>query len=402
MVWLLIVLLLVFFAIIFFIFIDLHLGKKANLHKAFPLEKKNRESQVTFFPSGDTFFNHLIQDLKAANDHIHVLFYIFRQDFIGSKLLDILELKAKEGVTVRIMVDQFGCSISLRNKHRLKKAGVLFTTTPPIGFPYFFFKLNQRNHRKIVVCDGRVGYIGGYNIGDEYLGRNPHFGRWRDFHLRLVGDGVQDLQSSFLQDWHQKKKRIQINTNNQRYFPALHKGTQSITLFRTNGALLEEEFYQKIGQAKKSLIIATAYFIPGEKLIKAIIKAAKRGVDIKIIVPKKSDHLFVREAAFPYYQRLLMNGVRIYQYYRGFFHTKALLIDERVAYIGTANFDQRSMFINFEQHVFVYDQTIISEVNNILDYDISISSPLTIKEYEERSFLFKLKEKVGQLISDYL
>ncbi|WP_413377838.1 cardiolipin synthase [Alkalihalobacillus sp. 1P02AB] len=381
------------------VWLDFRLGRKSLIINEEPIELVIRESRMQLLTTGDQFVECLTQDLFHAKKHIHMLFYIFRDDHIGQKMIDLLELKAKQGVKVRLMVDMFGCKISFRNKRKLKKAGVKLHLTPPLTFPYFFFKLNQRNHRKIVICDSNIAYFGGYNIGDEYLGRDPKFGRWRDLHIRMQGSGVQDLQKSFLNDWEDVCHK---SFEDASFYPVLQPGTQKLIMFPTNGLFLEEQHLKHIEAAKHSITIATAYFIPSERLMKALIQATKRGVQIKIILPKKSDHPLVREAAFPFFDSLLRSGVQIYQYYRGFFHTKAILFDNDSAYLGTANFDKRSIFINLEQNSYIYDKDFIKLMAAEIDYDISISHQLTIEEYQNRGIYFRLKEKVASAVSDFL
>lgn len=390
---------LLLFIIIVWLRYDFRAGMRRQRREATRHTQKTRCGDVELFGDGDTFFVNLFQDIKQAKHHIHLLFYIFRGDHIGTQLLGLLEDKTKEGVSIRILVDRFGCKLSRSQKKKMKKAGIHFAYSHPPQFPFLFFTLNRRNHRKIVIIDGKTGYIGGFNVGDEYLGRSAKFGLWRDFHLRLQGDGVQDLQEQFLQDWTTAKQTYIEETA---LYPVLDQGRHPLRILPTDGSYLEETFIALICQAKRSIIIGTPYYIPGRQLQQELISAAERGVDVRIILPKKSDHPLVKEAAFPYFRALLEAGIDIYQYYRGFFHAKAIVIDEQMCDVGTANFDKRSFHINHEINCLVYDKAFVQIVLAELEYDISISEQMTLTAYEQRSLLHKGKEKVATLVSGLL
>lgn len=394
-----IIFLLVVFIIIIWLRIDFVLGMNKQRKEAAKHTQKTRYSQVELLPHGEGFYQHLFQDMKQATDHIHLLFYIFRGDHIGSELITILKGKAKEGVVVRVLIDRFGCALSKKQRKQMTDAGIQFAYSHKPKLPFFFFTLNRRNHRKIAIADGHIGYVGGYNIGDEYLGRNPKFGLWRDFHLRLEGDGVQDLQGQFLQDW---QTAAQTYVEKKSHYPALAKGKHPLRILPTDGVFLEDTFIDLIKQAQKSIVIGTPYYIPGQKLQQELIAAAKRGVDICLILPKKADHPLVKEAAFPYFHDLLEAGIDIYQYYRGFFHAKAVVIDEQMCDVGTANFDKRSFYINHEINCLVYDTEFVQIVLKELEHDMAISERLTIEALTSRSLLHRGKEKFATLVSGLL
>ncbi|WP_227936992.1 cardiolipin synthase [Alkalihalobacillus deserti] len=394
-----IITLLIVIAILIWLRIDFKLGLRQQRKEATRHIQETRYSEVDFLPTGDDFYKRLFADIQQATGHIHLLFYIIKNDHISKKLLKILEDKAKEGVAVRLLVDKFGCKISRKNRKKLKQAGIKFAYSHPPSFPYIFFTFNRRNHRKIVIVDGRVGYIGGFNIGDEYLGRDPNFGAWRDFHLRLDGDGVQDLQEQFLQDWQTARQKHMVKES---HYPSLKQGQVPLRILPTDGTYLEETFISLVKQAKEKLIIGTPYYIPGKEFQNELIAAAKRGVDVTLIIPKKADHSIVKEAAFPYFEPLLLAGINVYQYYRGFFHAKVVTVDLQVCDIGTANIDQRSFHINHEINCLIYDETFIRGVLTELEYDISRSERLTIEAFRSRSLFQKGKEKVAKLVSGLL
>ncbi|WP_100374215.1 cardiolipin synthase [Bacillus sp. FJAT-45037] len=385
--------------IIIWLRIDFVLGLKSQKYNATRHTQVTRFSDVMFLGNGDDFFGNLHADIKQANHHIHLLFFIFKEDHIGKKTLNMLMDKAREGVTVRLLVDRFGCGLSRKTKKKLRKSGVRFAFTHPPSLPYIFFTLNRRNHRKLVITDGRVGYIGGYNVGDEYLGRDPKFGPWRDYHLRLDGDGVQDLQEQFLEDWQTAKQKY---VKEEALYPSLRKGPHSLRTLPTDGSYLEETFISLIEKAQKTITIGTPYYIPGKPLQQALIEAARRGVDVRLILPKKADHPLVKEAAYPYFDDLLTAGVDIYQYYRGFFHAKAIVIDSQMADIGTANFDKRSFHINHEINCLIYHEEIIQAVLNELEHDIYTSERMTLEKYQSRSIFQRGREKMATIISGLL
>ncbi|WP_332634598.1 cardiolipin synthase [Halalkalibacter flavus] len=390
---------LIIIAVFIWLRVDFVLGLRQQRKEATRHVQKTRYGNVTFLPTGDEFYRKLFADIEQATDHVHLLFYIIRDDHISGKMLKIIEGKAKEGVDVRLLVDKIGCDIKKKHLKQLKKAGVQFAYSHPVSFPYFFFTFNRRNHRKLAIMDGKVGYIGGYNIGDEYLGRDPKFGPWRDFHLRIDGDGVQDLQGQFLQDWQTAKQK---HMERPSHYPTLKEGSIPLRILPTDGVYLEETFIDLISQAKETIVIGTPYYIPGEPLQRELMAAAKRGVDVKLIVPKKGDHPLVKEAAFPYFKPLLESGINVYQYYRGFFHAKAVVIDNQVCDIGTANFDKRSFHINHEINCLIYDAEFIQHVLKEMEHDIQVSERLTLEAYKKRPLTQRGKEQVAKLVSGLL
>ena len=275
---------------------------------------------------------------------MHVLFFIVKNDDISRTFLKLLIDKAQEGIEVRLLLDRFGSHyLSKEAIYSLQKHGVSFSFCHKVKFPFPFFSANQRNHRKITVIDGKIGYIGGFNIGEEYLGHNQRLGLWRDYHLRLTGEGIQDLQKQFLHDWLDDTDQNLLDSS--LYFPTQQPGTILHRFIPTDGAYLQNTFLHLIESAKKELFIGTPYFIPGKKIMNALLKARKRGVQITILVPQKADHALVREAKFPYCRKLIQAGCNIYAFQQGFFHAKIIIIDDDICDIGTANFDMRSIYI---------------------------------------------------------
>ncbi|QPA30862.1 cardiolipin synthase [Thermaerobacillus caldiproteolyticus] len=394
------VVLLLVIIILALIMLDEKLGEKMYQSKRMQTKYPRRHSDFSFFMSGPHLFSDYFQTIREANHHIHVLFYIVKTDEISQQFFDLLKQKVQEGVEVRLLVDWVG-GFELPKKmiRSLEESGIQFAYAHKPTFPFFLYKLNRRNHRKITVIDGRIGYIGGFNIGKEYIDQDPDFGEWRDYHLKMTGEGVNDLQAQFCHDW---KEATKEQIKGKKYFPTLPKGAISHQLIATNGHSLEQKFIRFIHQAKQEIIIGTPYFIPGHDVMKALLEALQRGVSVTILVPLKADHPFVKEAAFPYFYRLLKEGAHIYQFYQGFYHAKIMVIDGECCDIGTANFDKRSFFLNSEIHCYIYDQKFVQQVKNAIQQDLARSERLTLDFWRHRTIWQRGKESISTLISGWL
>jgi cardiolipin synthase len=393
--------LLVLFIVFIWIAFDYRLGRFFHIKKVKMQDYPMRNSDISFYITGYHLYRDLFEQIEQATHHIHVLFYIVKDDEISKKFLHLLMKKAQDGVEVRLLLDWVGSkNITKKIKKDLKENGVLFSFCHVPKLPFLFYSLNERNHRKIAVIDGKIGYLGGFNIGKEYLGQDPKFGDWRDYHLKIEGEGVQDLQKQFIYDWDDAtKKDLPANSS---YYPATHKGDTPHKIIPTNAVYLEKIFIELLRGAQKEIIIGTPYFIPSTPLLEELITASNNGIDIKIIVPLKGDHPLVKEAAFPYFKPLLDAGCKIYQYDSGFFHAKVIVIDDRVCDIGTANFDKRSLYLNHEINCLIYDQPFVRKVKAILLQDIQSSEEVTYELLANRSFLQRGKEAFSTLVSGLL
>ncbi|SDH88632.1 cardiolipin synthase [Alteribacillus persepolensis] len=379
--------------------LDFLLGEKNYQKKNQPAVYPTRHGQLDFLDTGKTFFDTLFNDIRAAKTSIHILFFIFRNDSLGSQLIDLLVEKADEGVEIKVLLDRVGAGLDKKGKQRLRDANVSFAYAKSPSFPYLFFTFNQRNHRKITVVDGKIGYLGGFNVGDEYLGRDPKLGLWRDFHLRFEGEGVQDLQTQFLRDWEEAGN---LPTSADSYFPSLEEGTQPFHFISTEGEGLEALFFEHINKAQTYIYIASPYFIPSSSLQRALCDAAKRGVEICIILPEKKDHPFVKEASFKYIEELLKHDVKVFHFQQGFFHAKALLIDDTFCDVGTANFDRRSFDINSEMNTIISDSSVITLVKQRLETDMKQSTLVSDRALQKRSFSVKIREKLARIVEPLL
>ncbi|WP_102348942.1 cardiolipin synthase [Bacillus sp. Marseille-P3661] len=362
---------------------------------------------VDLFTDGKEKFNQLFKDIEAATDHIHIQYYIIKNDNLGSKLINALTKKALEGVKVRVLYDDLG-SRRLRKRFfkGLHEAGGRVEVFFPSKLPLLNFRLNFRNHRKLVIIDGKIGYIGGFNVGDEYLGLDPKFGYWRDTHLRIQGTALHAIQTRFILDWNQASTTHSI-TYHPRYFPKCDSSGSVGLQIVTSGPDSEWEqikngYIKMILSAKSSVIIQTPYFIPDASLLDALRIACLSGIDVKIMIPNKPDHIFVYWATLSYIGELLKAGASVYIYENGFIHAKTIIVDEQICSVGTANIDVRSFKLNFEVNAFLYDEDIARKLTDAFNEDVLLSDTLTLSKYEKRPRKVRFKESISRLLSPIL
>ncbi|MBM7704091.1 cardiolipin synthase [Metabacillus iocasae] len=381
--------------------LDFSLGKKAHLQKQEEQTFSKKHAHIQLFTNGTDLFKDLFAAIDQATHSIHIEFYIIKRDNISQQFLQLLEKKASEGVEVRLLTDRIG-SLKIRKKaiSSLKAHGVQFSYSQIPRLPFLFYTLHARNHRKISVIDGKVGYIGGFNIGQEYLGLDPTLGIWKDYHLKLKGLVVNDLQRQFLLDWKATTKNNLLHES--RYFSAQPAGTEMVQLKSTEGYTLERDFLMLIEKAKHELCIGTPYFIPSEKLFNALLEAIKRGVKVNVLIPMRADHPFVRDAAFAYIPTLLEAGGSVYEYYYGFYHAKVIIVDDDICDIGTGNFDKRSLFLNQEVNCYIFDQSFIKQAKETFYKSLMESKQLQLKDLKKRKLLDHVKQAFATLISPLL
>lgn len=364
-------------------------------------------NDITTYIDMNDKFDQMVKDIEAAEDHIHFQYYIFKMDGIGKRLYKALLKKQQEGVSVRILYDDIGSrSLSLRNFSDIKKAGGLVEAFFPSKLPLINPRMNNRNHRKIVVIDGEIGYIGGSNVGDEYIGKDPKMGEWRDTHLRIEGNAVKSLQLRFMLDWNSHDTRNNMK-HEDHYFPEINFFGKTTMQIASSGP---DENYQQIKygylkmiyKAKKNIYIQSPYFIPDDSVMEAIRIAILGGVKVHIMIPSFPDHPFVYWATYSNTGSLVKMGAKVYMYQPGFLHQKVFIIDDEVLSVGTTNIDNRSFLLNFEVNAFIYDKEEATEHRKIFERDISKCEPLTLEKYENRSFWIKMKEGLANLISPLL
>ncbi len=367
----------------------------------------SRKNRVKIFTDGHDKFHAMFQDIEAAKKHVHIEYYTFYNDQIGNDLLHLLERKAAQGVDVRVLYDPWGSMGTFRSffKHLEELGG---HARPFLGArsAVLDFRLNFRDHRKIVVTDGRVGYVGGFNVGDQYLGRDKKFGYWRDTHLRIVGSGVFELQERFIRDWNATDAEHRIVPNNE-MFPVIKvKGNTSLQIVSSgpdsDAQQIKLGYIKMITTAQHRLWIQSPYLIPDDSVLDAIRIAAMSGVDVRIIVPDKPDHAFVYRATQYYARELAEAGVKIYYYNNGFIHAKTMVIDGQVASVGSANMDFRSFKLNFEVNAFLYDTELAQQLEAIFLEDLTKSSLITVQDFQNQSFWLKFKQTFSRLLSPIL
>lgn len=363
-------------------------------------------SRTRVLTNGDETFSTLLRELKQAKHHIHMEYYIYRADAIGREIQKTLIDKAREGVEVRFMYDAVG-SIGLSKSfiNELRAAGVKVGVFGPMRFLALSSRVNYRNHRKIVVIDGTTGFIGGLNVGDEYLSRNKNYGFWRDTHMLVKGEAVRSLQIIFLQDWHYVYgERIM----DQQYLsPNLVPGCGGAIQIIPSGPdnesqTLKNLFFAMITSAKKSVWLATPYFIPDDDILSALRVAAMSGIDVRILFPARPDKWLPFLASHSYFPALLEVGVKIYEYEKGFLHSKLLIIDGEVATVGTANMDMRSFHLNFEVNALLVQSDSVAKMVKDFERDLFSTKLIEKKSFMNKKIYVRFMESAARLMSPLL
>jgi cardiolipin synthase A/B len=358
-----------------------------------------RGNHVCLLIDGKATFDSILEGIESSRDYILFQFFIVHDDDIGRRVKQQLTDKARQGVRIYFLYDEIG-SHDLPPAYllELRAAGIetsAFNTRKGKGNR---FQINFRNHRKVVVVDGRMAWIGGHNVGDVYLGRNPKFGHWRDTHLRIQGPAVLEAQLSFVEDWHWATE-----TTPELNWSAVESidGNQQVLIVPTGPADQLETatlmFLDAINSANQRIWIASPYFVPDDSIVDALQLSGLRGVDVRILIPDKPDHLLVFLAAYSYFEEAGQTGVRFFRYTDGFLHEKVMLIDDQVATVGTANFDNRSFRLNFEITAVVVDSIFAATVERMFEADFKNSREMNPRELEEKNWGFKLAVRLARL-----
>lgn len=378
---------------------DLILGSKKRRETPSSSQLK-MNGNIEFVADGEDFFQMLLDDIKTAKQHIHMMFYIFRDDETGMEFIQQLCQKATSGVSVYVLADYVGShGLKKSTIEQMTSCGIHFSYSRKIYFPFIFSTLNERNHRKITVIDGSIGYVGGFNVGDEYAGKKPKFGYWRDYHLCITGEAVNALQQQFLTDWEKDNPPL---FEDDSFYPSLPQGKTTIQFHITNGSEVKESFASYIDQATTSIIIGSPYFIPGEMVQKSLVDAIQRGVSVKLILPMRADHPLVKEASYRYLVELIEEGGEVYQYMNGFYHAKVMIIDDKICDIGTANFDQRSFHINGEINCIFESPEVLAQIMEVINRDFIQSERLDLARLKKRTISNRLISPFAQLFSPFL
>ncbi|MDM5154314.1 phosphatidylserine/phosphatidylglycerophosphate/cardiolipin synthase family protein [Bacillus sp. DX1.1] len=385
--------------IVIWMHIDVTIGRKVEVEKNQPKEYGQHYSDFQLYVEGKPLYQQLFSDIKEAKHSIFTYFYIISDDKSSHSFLKLLKEKAEEGVKVYLSVDWINdLSFERKLKNELKASGVHFTYSRKPEFPFFFYSLHHRNHRRITTIDGKIGYSGGFNIGNEYLGKDRRFGYWRDYQVRLQGEGVKDLEEQFVLDW-KRDTSEGITRASQHTVP----GKTLHTLSAYNGHHVVTKYIELINEAKQSIVIATPYFIPKDKaLMNALIQARQRGVFVKVLWSFKPDIPLIKEAAYPYIRQAIENNISVYGYKKGMFHGKAIVIDNETTVMGTTNFTSRSFYLNDEMNFYIKGGPIVRQVNEALAQDFHDSKEMTSSFFDGLSFLDRCKEKIAGLLNYYL
>ncbi|MBU3108823.1 cardiolipin synthase [Clostridium gasigenes] len=363
-------------------------------------------NKVKTYTSGEEKFKDLFEDIKNAKSFIHIEYYIFRLDNLGTEILEALRLKVLEGVEVRLLVDGMGSKYIRKKEIRLiNNLGIKFAIFFPGILPYVNVRINYRNHRKIVIVDGHTGYVGGFNVGDEYVNRGKQFAFWRDTHIRVQGEAVNELNKRFILDWDYAATENLVNS--EKYFIKQEVYDDVGIQIVSSGPDHEEEYiknaYMKmINDAKKSVYIQTPYLVPDEPMLEALKIASLSGVDVRLIVPGEPDHFFMEWMLSANMGELMKFGVKIYRYQKGFIHAKTIVSDSKVCSIGTSNLDIRSFKLNFEVNAFIYNDEISKQQEEIFFKDQEDCRLVTQEEYDSRATSLKIKEAIIRLVSPIL
>jgi cardiolipin synthase A/B len=360
-------------------------------------------NKVDIFQTGPKTFKSILDAIDRAKTSIHLEFYIVEDDNIGNLIKEKLINKAKEGVAIRLIYDDVGSwSLPKRFINELTSAGVLVFPFMRVKFPLFTSKVNYRNHRKIIVVDGKVAFMGGMNIADRYLKGNESLGTWYDTVLRIEGEGAHTLQAIFFVDWF-FVSNINIS-DREMYFPSHNISTQHSIQITTSGpdsdwASIMQAFFSAITRAKKHIYIATPYFIPNESILTALKTASLSGIDVKLILPGKSDSTVVYWSSLSYVAELIEAGINVYLFQGGFNHSKILMIDSSFSSVGSANMDIRSFEDNFEVLTMIYDEELTLELESQYLKDLRRCKKVNLKQWNKRPLKQNFKESISRLFS---
>ncbi len=359
-------------------------------------------NQLKLLKNGEQTYEAIFDAIEKARHHIHLEFYILEDDNTGKKLTDLLIKKATEGVEVRIIVDDVGSwSLSSRFFENLRKNGIEIYSFMEVRYPRLTSKVNYRNHRKIVIIDGKTGFIGGLNIADKYLNGLPRIGSWYDTHLQIKGDAASSLQIIFSVDWYFITHQ---NLYGYRYFPPISHADGVPVQISASGPDYDWEaiyqgFFAAITSARKKVYLTTPYLMPPPAMLTALKTIALSQVDVRIIIPEKSDSAFSKWCSFAYVEELLEAGVKIYFFQNGFIHSKYMLVDDNFATVGTSNFDYRSFETNFEANAFIYQKEFNKKLEEHFFDDLKHCREISLTEWQKRSMFNKVREALAHIIS---
>ena len=371
-----------------------------RVNKALPFEGNGMD----ICSDGYTMIQSLLKAIGSARHHIHIQFYIFEDDAVGHLVRDALMDKAREGIEVRVLYDDVGCwKVPHTFYDEMREAGIETRSFLKVRFPRFTSKVNYRNHRKVVIVDGETGFIGGMNIAERYL-KGVSWGVWKDVMIRIKGKAVYGLQTSFLVDWYATDHSL---ITSSRYFPKMEDNGDSLIQIATSDPVgkwkdIMQGLLLVIASARKYIYIQTPYLLPTESILVALKTAALAGVDVRIMIPERSDSRLVHWGTKSYLAELMEAGVKIYCYQRGFLHSKLVVSDDSLATVGSTNMDFRSFEHNFEVNAFLYDRTSVLKLKEIFLSDQKDARLIQQKAWRVRPWSQKVKESIIRLLAPLL
>ena len=371
-----------------------------NVNQSLPFEGNSIET----FTSGDSFIQALLRELQQARQHIHIESYIFEDDAIGRMVRDVLIEKSRSGVEVRVIYDDVGCwHVPNRFFERMREAGIEVRSFLKVRFPHFTNKVNYRNHRKIIVIDGRAGFVGGMNLAERYV-RGFSWGIWRDTHLMLKGKAVHGLQTAFLLDWYFVDRTL---ISAAKYFPKLDNPGTSLVQIVTSEPVgpwreIMQGLVKAMSEARKYFYIQTPYFLPTEPMLVAMQTAALSGVDVRLMLPYRTDSRLTHLASCSYLADVLRAGVKVYLYQKGFLHSKLMVSDDLLSTVGSTNMDFRSFEHNFEVNCFVYQAAFARQMKKLFMRDLQGCDRVMPEAWKKRPMKQKFCESFMRLFSPLL
>lgn len=366
-------------------------------------EKIYSNTYIKPFTDGASLYESIFADLETAKETIFAEYYIIENDKISNRFFETLIKKATEGVKVKIVVDAVGSwKVKKKTKQKLADAGIEYHEFLPVFLPFFGKKINYRNHRKILIIDNEIGYIGGMNVADRYIDGKPSLGKWRDTHIKVIGDGIQGLAKVFRKDYHFVSRQLSSITTKMRTESDDLTPCDMQTVY--SGPDMEyraimQTYLRIIMQSKRYVYIESPYFMPNEAVRSALVTAAKSGMEIKIIIPLFCDDRIVLMSTYSYVKDLASAGVHFHFYKAGFIHSKLIVSDDKIVSVGSANMDFRSLEHNFETNVILYGDETASIFRNIFERDMADSESFDMKRWKSRPFSMRIKESIARLFS---
>lgn len=366
-----------------------------------------RDNKIEVLNNGRSTFDSILPALRAAQSSIHLEYYIFENDTLGRAVASILMERSQSGVEVRLIYDDVGSwHLSRKFINKLRDAGVDVYCFMPVVFPWLTSKVNYRNHRKIIIIDGKIGYTGGLNIADRYI-TGTNRGVWRDTHLRIEGQSVRMLQIAFLTDWFFATKEYLNPLSKYLPFSNIEQpGTTAVQIAisgpDSDWSSIMQAFFTAITRAKRHIYISTPYFLPNQPILTALKAAALSGVDVRIMLPETSDSKLVHWASRSYFTEMLEANVKVYLYQKGFNHSKVICVDGHFSSVGSVNMDERSFDDNFEVTAMIYDRNTTATLEHTFLTDLSDCHKLTLRKWNDRKHKDNFKESVARLFSPLL